>query len=64
MTTLTIGLKEAAAALGVSHWTLRKWTRERKLRVIRLGKRIVVEPAELQRFIEAGRVTDEKFDAR
>ena len=52
---LALGVKEAAEAVGLSHWTIRKFIREGKLRSIRLGKRVLVEPGELERLIEAGR---------
>jgi excisionase family DNA binding protein len=53
---LALGLKEAAEAVGLSHWTIRKFIREGKLRSVRLGKRVLVEPEELQRLIEQGRL--------
>ena len=52
---LTMGLKDAAKAVGLSIWTLRGWIRRGKLRCVRLGSRVLVEPAELQRMVEAGR---------
>jgi len=52
---LALGLKEAAEAIGLSHWQLRKYIREGKLRAVRLGRRVLVEPAELERLIEEGR---------
>ena len=52
---LALGVKEAAEAVGLSHWTIRKFIREGKLRSVRLGKRVLVEPGELQALIEAGR---------
>jgi len=52
---LALGVKEAAEAVGLSHWTIRKFIREGKLRNVRLGKRVLVEPGELERLIEAGR---------
>ncbi len=52
---LALGLKEAAEAIGLSHWQLRKYIREGKLRAVRLGRRVLVEPQELERLIEEGR---------
>jgi excisionase family DNA binding protein len=54
MDALTIGLKEAAELTGLSHWTLRKYIRTGKLRGIRIGKRVLIEPAELERMIKQG----------
>lgn len=53
---LCIGVKEAAASLGISHWSIRKMIRQRRLRAVRIGRRILIEPAELQRLIERGRI--------
>ena len=52
---LTIGLKEAAEAVGLSHWTLRQYIREGKVQAIKLGRRVLIEPGELERLIEQGR---------
>ena len=52
---LTLSLKDAAQAMGLSIWTLRGWCRSGKLRCVRLGRRVMVEPGELERLIEAGR---------
>jgi excisionase family DNA binding protein len=54
-TSLLLGLKDAAASLGLSHWTLRDWIRRGKLHAVRLGRRVLVEPAELERLVAAGR---------
>lgn len=52
---LALGLKDAAAAVGLSPWTLRHWIRQGRLRAVRLGRRVMLEPGELQRLVEAGR---------
>ena len=52
---LALGLKEAAAAIGLSPWTLRHWIKQGRVRSVRLGRRVLVEPAELQRMVQAGR---------
>ena len=52
---LAIGVKDAAALLGVSQWAIRRWIKAGKLRAVRLGRRILIEPAELQRLVEQGR---------
>ncbi len=44
-------IKESAGLLGVSHWTVRKDIREGKLNVVRLGRRVLIEEAELERFV-------------
>ena len=53
---LALGLKEAAEAIGLSHWQLRKYIREGKLRAVRLGRRVLVEPAELQKLVAQARI--------
>ena len=56
MTThLCIGVKEAAAALGLSPWTLRQYIRQGKLKAVRIGRRVLIEPSELQKLVEQGR---------
>ena len=52
---LALGLKEAADAVGLSHWTLRQYIREGKISAIKLGRRVLIEPAELERLVEQGR---------
>jgi excisionase family DNA binding protein len=52
---LCIGVKEAAAALGISHWSLRKYVRQGRLVAVRIGRRVLIQPAELERLIEQGR---------
>jgi excisionase family DNA binding protein len=53
---LCIGVKEAAASLGISHWSIRKMIRQGRLRAVRIGRRVLIEPAELKRLIERGRI--------
>lgn len=55
MNALTVGLREAAELTGLSHWTLRKYIRTGKLRGIRIGRRVLIEPGELERLIVQGR---------
>jgi excisionase family DNA binding protein len=50
-----LGVKEAAEAVGLSHWQIRKYIREGKLQAVRLGRRVLIEPSELQRLVEEGR---------
>lgn len=51
----TIGLGEAAASLGLSHWTLRKFIRQGKIQAVRIGRRVLIEPLELERLVAEGR---------
>ena len=56
---LAIGLKDAAMAVGLSVWTLRGWIRHGKLRCVRLGRRVMVEPGELRKLVAQGRSAGE-----
>lgn len=53
--TIAIGIKQAAAALDLSPWTLRAYIREGKLKAVRIGRRVLIEPSELQRLLARGR---------
>jgi excisionase family DNA binding protein len=46
-----LSLNEAAATWSLSHWTLRRAINQGKLRAMRVGKKILVAPGELERFI-------------
>ena len=52
-------VKEAAGFLGISPWTVRKDIREGKLTPVRLGRRVLLEEAELERFIERSKRVQE-----
>lgn len=47
--------EKAAELLGISAWTVRKWLSTNKLRAVRLGRRVLIEHAEIRRLIEEGR---------
>jgi excisionase family DNA binding protein len=47
-------LEQAGAALGVSHWTLRIWAKQGKLRTIKLGHLRLVPVDELERIAQQG----------
>ena len=49
-------IEESAEILGISPWTLRKYIKELKLQPVRIGRRVLLEEAELQRFISESRV--------
>jgi len=48
-------LEEASALLRRSHWTLRRDIKAGRLRCVRLGRRLLIERAEVRRLIAAGR---------
>ncbi len=45
-------IKTAASLLSLSPWTVRKLIKAGKLRPVRLGRRVLLEPVELQRFVD------------
>lgn len=47
-----LNVVEAATYIGVSQRTLRTWIAERKVRVARLGGRVVLRLVDVDRFIE------------
>ena len=57
---LLLSIREAAQRLSLSSWTLRAWIRQGKLRPVRLGSRLLIEPCELERLISAGRTAGSK----
>lgn len=51
-----LSLPEAASRLGVSRHTMRAWIRQRRLPFVRLGRRVLLHPRDVENFIEANRV--------
>jgi len=46
-------LDQAATALAISPWTIRAYIRQGRLRPVRIGRRVLFEPDECQRFLTA-----------
>ncbi len=46
-----MNIERAAEMLSLSPWTIRSWIRKKKLKAIKLGSRIVVEPQSLRELI-------------
>jgi|GEM_PF-1613765 len=46
-----LDVEKAGEALGVSPWTVRAYIRDQKLIPVRLGRRVLLEPSELRRFV-------------
>lgn len=46
-----ISSQEASKRLGISIWTLYRWSKKGKLSHIRLGKKILFDPQDLEKFI-------------
>jgi len=56
----TMSVKDAAAQLGLTHWTLRKYIRQGRLPAVRIGRRLLIEPAALERLITNGRTEEQQ----
>jgi excisionase family DNA binding protein len=56
---LLVSVPDAAEAVGLSPWTIRQYVRLGKIHVVRIGRRVLIEPSELQRLIDEGRTRGE-----
>ena len=54
-----LNVERAAEMLSLSPWTIRSWIRKRKLKAIKLGSRIVVEPQSLRELISEAKANGE-----
>ena len=54
--TTRLSVREAGVFLGVSVYTIRAWIRQRRVPFHRLGRRIVLDQIDLERFLAAHRV--------
>ena len=50
-----LDVESAAALLSISPWTVRKYLSTNKLRSVRIGRRVLIEPSEVRRLIDEGR---------
>jgi hypothetical protein len=48
-------IEDAARLVGRTHWTLRHDVKAGRLKCVRIGRRIMIEPSEIRRLIEEGR---------
>ena len=60
MEQLLISIREAAAAIGLSPWTVRQYIRRGKIRGVKIGRRVLIEPGELERLVQSGRMEAEE----
>jgi len=45
------GVAEASQLLGISHWTLRAYLKAGRLSPVRIGRRVLLDDAELREFV-------------
>jgi excisionase family DNA binding protein len=50
-----LSLREAARALGVSFWTVRRLIKQGRLTPVAVGRRVLLEQSAIERFIAANR---------
>jgi excisionase family DNA binding protein len=55
MNKLLLNTKQAAETVGLSEWTIRAYIRQGRIPCVKIGRRVLVEPAELQRLVDRGR---------
>ncbi len=48
-------IEQVAPLLGYTHWSVRQLVKAGKLRCIRFGQKILLEPSEVRRFLNAAR---------
>jgi excisionase family DNA binding protein len=49
-------IRAAASRIGCSPFTLRTWVRQRMIPYIRVGRRIVFDPSEVEEFLARNRI--------
>ena len=52
-----LSVREAAARIGVSPFTVRSWLRQRRIPFFRVGRRVLLSQVDVDRFLQAGRVS-------
>jgi excisionase family DNA binding protein len=52
---LAVSIKDAAIALSLSPWTIRRWISDGKLPFVRLGRRVLIEPSAIEKLLAEGR---------
>lgn len=50
-----LDINAAARVLGISPWTVRAYIAQGKLQPVRLGRRVLLQEQELERFVNAGK---------
>lgn len=50
-----LSVEKAAELLGISRWTVRAYIRDKKIAPVHIGRRVLIEPSELERFVSAAK---------
>jgi excisionase family DNA binding protein len=58
MTKLTVGLQEAQEMTGISHFTFRRMVKLGKITAVRVGRRLLIPVAELEKLVKQGAVSE------
>ena len=61
---MLVSIASAAKELAVSIHGLRRWVAERKIPVVRLGRRVLIKREDLDRLVEKNRVPAREEDGR
>ncbi len=56
-----VSLVDAATYLGVSYWTVRELINRQELAAVRIGRRVMLDVEDLDRFIEVNKCRAEIF---
>jgi excisionase family DNA binding protein len=57
MTKLSVGLQEAQEMTGISHFTFRRMVKHGKIKAVRVGRRVLIPVAELEKLVKPGAVS-------
>ena len=59
---MLLSVREAGKILGISHHTIRAWIYQRRLPVVRLGRRVLIRREDLEDFIRRNRIPAREED--
>jgi len=59
-----LSVEEASSKLGVSPLTLRAWIRQRRLPHVKLGRRVLLDSADIEHFIAIHKIGGRSFEGR
>ena len=56
-----LGIEAAASLLSISPWTVRARIRQGKLKPVRIGRRVLLEQGEIERFVSEARTNTDRL---